>query len=227
MGRVFSHTSRKTIVPSKNNHGYLFVRLGRKHKAYIHRLVYETFIGYTPENHITNHKNSQKDDNRLSNLEACDYRYNSLYAYENGERDLKPVDQYTLDGKFIKSYKNAKEAFLSTNVARSGICMCCKGKCFSAGGFIWTYKGNNPNKYEPYKKTTTPIVQCTLDGELLKIWDALQDAEVVTHKGNICRCCKGQYKSAGGFKWMYLSDYENLVNKSKNSTPQTDNENSD
>jgi hypothetical protein len=33
----------------------------------------------------------------------------------------------------------------------------------------------------------------------------------------ISQCCKGFSTSYNGCKWMYLSDYENLINKSKNS----------
>lgn len=46
-------------------------------------------------------------------------------------------------------------------------------------------------------------------------FDSLKQASEQTElpQQNICRCCKGQCKSAGGFHWMYLEDYEQLSNE--------------
>ena len=126
-------------VKNTKTNNYLFVKLGRNNKKYIHRLVYETFKGFNNNKNIINHKNSNKTDNRLCNLEECNYSYNLIYAYYNGERKLKPVNQYFLCGNFINTYLTAKEAFEKTGVSRSGICNCCKGKIKTAGGYIWRY----------------------------------------------------------------------------------------
>lgn len=222
MGRVFSAKSRKILSPTKNNKGYLFVKLGRKNKQYIHRLVYGAFIGYSSDKMITNHKNSKKDDNRLENLESCDYSYNSAYAYSNGERELKPVTQFSLDGEYIHTYKNALEAYNKTNISKSCICSCCKGKIPSAGGYLWAYKGQIPKEYKPYSSNQVKVLQYNLDGTFVRTWDSLTEAEVITHKANICKCCRGLYKSAGGYIWRYTSfDYETLTNMSKNALSNT------
>lgn len=131
----------RKLSPSKNVvNNYLFVHLGRGKKKYIHRLVYETFIGFSGKGKIINHKNSNKQDNRLENLEECDHTYNLIYAYYHGERKLKPVVQLALNGRILNEYQTAKEAYEKTGVARSGICNCCKGKHKTAGGYQWKYK---------------------------------------------------------------------------------------
>ena len=130
----------KILRPRDNVNGYLFVNLGRKNKKYIHRLVYETFKGFKNKNSIINHINSDKRDNKLNNLEECNYSYNLIYAYYHGERKLKPVSQFSLNGVLIDTYTTGKEASEKTGVSRSGICNCCKGKRKSAGRFIWKYK---------------------------------------------------------------------------------------
>lgn len=53
------------------------------------------------------------------------------------------------------------------------------------------------------------IVQLTKDGKLIKIFDAMQEAQRETGiwASNIQKCCKGKLKTTGGYKWMYYNDY--------------------
>jgi hypothetical protein len=49
------------------------------------------------------------------------------------------------------------------------------------------------------------IVQLSLNGELIKIWDSARQVqrETLFSQGNISNCCNGKYKQAYGFKWEY------------------------
>lgn len=51
------------------------------------------------------------------------------------------------------------------------------------------------------------IIQKSLEGETIKIWDSMSDIkkELGFSPSNICRCCKGSVKRIGGFKWEYFS----------------------
>lgn len=51
----------------------------------------------------------------------------------------KPVNQYTKDGEFIKTWNSAKEACDTLHIHKSTVCQCCKGIKPSAGGYIWRY----------------------------------------------------------------------------------------
>lgn len=51
----------------------------------------------------------------------------------------KAVEQYSLDGRFIKRYSTCKEAAEATGTIRSGITACAKGHQKNAGGFVWRY----------------------------------------------------------------------------------------
>ena len=57
-------------------------------------------------------------------------------------------------------------------------------------------------KNSPYSKK---IAQKTMEGNLIKIWDSMMDItrELGFTSSNICRCCKGEVKRIGGFKWEY------------------------
>lgn len=66
---------------------------------------------------------------------------------------------------------------------------------------------------------STPIVRISLsNNQDLKNYPSQCEAKRDGYnQGAISACCRGKRKSYKGYKWMYLSDYEKLINKSKNS----------
>ena len=62
--------------------------------------------------------------------------------------------------------------------------------------------GKSPSKIE---KQSIPIIQLTKSGEFIKEWPSAREADrqLGIHQQHICQCCKGRYKSAGGFVWRY------------------------
>ena len=137
-GEVWSYKKKMFLVP-RNSKGYLRVKLcrdGQKKWYRVHRLVAEAYIP-NPENlPQINHKDENKTNNCLQNLEWCDAKYNSNYGTRN-EKFKKPVLQYDLNGNFIKEWPSATDVGKEAN---DNICKCLKGKQKSAYGFIWKYK---------------------------------------------------------------------------------------
>ena len=103
LGRVRSHKSGewRVMSGSKDSSGYLQVGLykGKKAKLFsVHRLVAQAFIPNDDDSKtVINHKNEIKTDDRATNLEWCDYQYNSTYndihlRRNNGiRRKIKPL----------------------------------------------------------------------------------------------------------------------------------------
>ena len=58
------------------------------------------------------------------------------------------------------------------------------------------------------------VVQLSLDGIVIAIYDSIREAERQTKIGHshISNCCKEKENTAGGFKWMYEVDYNKLIN---------------
>lgn len=54
-------------------------------------------------------------------------------------------------------------------------------------------------------KLSKKVLQFTKSGEFIKEWPSMSEAEreLGIAKSNICKCCNGKIKSAGGFIWMY------------------------
>lgn len=79
---IVSNNWKKKSVSLKSN-GYLQSTLYRK-RFYIHRLVYEAWIGKIPEDYDIDHINGIKSDNRVSNLRAISRSENLRHNYELG-----------------------------------------------------------------------------------------------------------------------------------------------
>ena len=81
-----------------------------------------------------------------------------------------------------------------------------------------SFSQNNLNPITNSKRLK-PVVQLK-DGLLTHVFNSISEATKYGFcLGQIINCCKGRNKHHKGFQWMYLSDYETLINKSKNSSP--------
>jgi hypothetical protein len=83
-GRFDKPKEPKTLSPGTSTSGYLFVVLcadGKKSKKDIHRLVAEVFIG-PPLGLCVNHKDGDKVNNHVSNLEYVTYAENNRHSRE-------------------------------------------------------------------------------------------------------------------------------------------------
>ena len=111
-GRVRSVKSGKILSTSKCGgcRGYLSVCLSKNGKRYgklVHRLVAEAFIPAVEGLSEVNHKDEDKTNNRVENLEFCDHKYNMNY----GTRNIRSKDTHIKNGHwtgFSKEEYNRK-----------------------------------------------------------------------------------------------------------------------
>lgn len=99
-----NHLKEKELQQFLKN-GYLAVRLCKdgKHKAhYVHRLVATAFIDNPDNLPQINHKNENRTDNRIENLEWCSVFYNINY----GDRTEKAIS--TRSARHIFKYPELK-----------------------------------------------------------------------------------------------------------------------
>lgn len=135
----------KILKPNIDKDGYFRVALTTNKKRkdyYVHRLVAQTFIKNTNNKNQVNHKDGNKQNNSIDNLEWCTVKENIHHAIHILKKRMKKVDKYTLDNIYIETYESIEEAGLKNNIKSQHIWRCCNNIRPTTGGFIWKY--NNP-----------------------------------------------------------------------------------
>lgn len=151
-GRVWSYRKQKFLQPNTDKDGYLYVVLSVNQKrktVKIHRLVANAYI--QNDNNFTqvNHRDENKQNNCVNNLEWCDSKYNDNYGTRNkrmGENhkgktigDKHPVSKKIICIETMIVYGSIREASRECNIHSGCICKCCKRERETAGGFHWMY----------------------------------------------------------------------------------------
>ena len=152
LGRVKSltriiHHKNNTLQPryekimnAKNNQrGYLKIRLSKNSKRssyYVHRLVALTFIPNDNNKRCVNHKDCNKLNNILDNLEWATDSENIIHAYNN---NLFKTQKRVICIETNEIFNNLIDAYLKTGTNKSKICGCCNKKIEKAGGYHWEY----------------------------------------------------------------------------------------
>lgn len=137
----------RILKPRKHRDGYLFVRLckdGKVRQMLVHRLVALAFIPNPQNLDTVNHKNEDKHNNNISNLEWMTLTDNQNYGTRNKRiaearsKQVQQLDKKT--GELLATFPSIQEAERQTGIAGSNICSCCRGKLKSAGGCRWRYE---------------------------------------------------------------------------------------
>lgn len=151
-GEVFSHLTKKWMKTPVGKRGYpnlnLMDKNGQPHLKTVHRLVAEAFIPNPNGLPEVNHKDGDKRNNNVRNLEWVTQRENNLHARRTGlhksDGDKKVVQ--IQDGVIIARYKSISEAERQTGINRATIGNVCRGYSYkgrhnrTAGGFVWKYE---------------------------------------------------------------------------------------
>ena len=174
-GGCYVSTKDRILQGCVNDKGYKIVRLCGKQK-YIHRLVAIAFIPNPYGLPMINHKNEDKTDNKVENLEWCDAKYNINYGTAIARRKEKMTGRKLSEEhkkKVGDAHRGKKRSIESVNKTALAIRKAVKGIHKITGNIV---------EFDSVKEASETLGICG---------------------GHICACCKGKRKSAGGFYWMY------------------------
>lgn len=136
----------RLLKPVEESRGYYIVSLYKNnvpktHK--VHQLVAEAFIKNKKNYNQINHKDENKKNNCVDNLEWCDSNYNNNYGTRLKKVAKKlavPVICYDSNGNFIKKYKSI-QSVKEDGFNPSKVCAVCKKKYGrnTHKGYRWEY----------------------------------------------------------------------------------------
>lgn len=137
-GRVKNHKGKIT-EGSNSVSGYLWVSISPK-QYLLHRLVAKVFIPNPTNKEQVNHKDGNKANAKVENLEWVTCSENCYHSHNTGLiRSKKIVSQYDTDMNKLKTFPSATEASIILNICLQSISKCCLNKQKLAGGFIFKY----------------------------------------------------------------------------------------
>ena len=142
--KVARFTKNKIRKLKTDKCGYKFINLsknGISKNFLIHRLVASAFIPNPNKLPEVNHKDENKTNNNVSNLEWCDRQYNISYGTFLERSCVKETKQvYRCDKEwnilqiYNSIYEAIKEGYNATHISE-----CCRCKRKTHGGFKWRY----------------------------------------------------------------------------------------
>ena len=241
-GRMYSYRSRykekrrtyQVLGFQVNRSGYNVVTISddicnKTRHILVHRLVFATFNSIRwadfKQRSTIDHIDGDKTNNRLDNLELVSVSLNVSRSWnEQGLRDksMKPVNKYTLDGRYIATYKNARLAaedsisdyqkISPSIVSIHNVCRRYKNRR-SALGFQWRFSDDAPAGIDIEKCVDNPclnrakrVAQKTPDGQLVEVWPSAYRAGKALGVGSrsISAAARGDIRTAYGFVWEYV-----------------------
>lgn len=147
-GKVMSLTRNKLLTINKTGeYDYVFLSKNGQFKIKkIHRLVAEAFIPNPNNLECVNHRDENKRNNRVDNLEWCTKKYNCNYGKRN-EKMSKSKSKYKIvqkdkNNNIIKIWNSIWDLEHNTSYNKWVIRQCCKNKCKTVYGYKWEYMSN-------------------------------------------------------------------------------------
>lgn len=216
-GRCYNEKTDRWLKGSirKNGyHCYLICYDQGKHKSMLtHRLVALHFIPNPQNKKIVNHKDGNKLNNTISNLEWVTSEENNRHARDNDLNSCgaRKVYCFSPEKQLVATYtsiRSASDAF-KTFSEDSLWYQLHKGEKSIYYGYYWSFdKELGKTNDKVLKKMNRLIYQYDLQGKFITSFPSAAVAARSMGKsaGNITSCCRGQRKTAYGFQWRYADD---------------------
>lgn len=116
----------------------------------------------------------------------------------------KRIYQYNKEGYLIRGWESQTEASSALGIDKQTISQCCRGEVKTAGGFYWSFLLLERYPVED-KIDNTPkkVYMIDLNGNVEKTFSSIAAAAefVGGERSPIKKCCRGELKTAYGYKW--------------------------
>jgi hypothetical protein len=141
------------LKPHRNGYSQVeFHKNGERKMFTVHRLVALSFVEGYEDGLVVNHKDEDKQNNCLENLEWCTTSENVLYSLPHRKKvlsrnvqkfrprtDMLPVEQISVDGNAVGQWRSTIEIKEKLGYNDWSIKQCCRGNRKTAYGYRWRY----------------------------------------------------------------------------------------
>lgn len=148
---------------------------------------------------------------------AAGYLWRYAEEYDDNEFGYfanKTFIQMTMTNIYVAEYKGSHELVDKGGFELVKVIMCCRGERKSTNGYKWCIK----EEVELHRKTKRekPIVQLDKNMRFIAEYNSIKEGErnstaLATHISSSCQSL-GK-RTSGGYRWMFKSDYEEMINK--------------
>lgn len=142
-GTIINIKRNKEACYMIDKDGYKRLRFWVKRKEYrifVHRLVALVYLN-NPNNYpVVNHKDGNKTNNSVNNLEWCTVKYNTQHAEVNNLKKHHTIKVAQIDintNKTLKIFNSITEASKAIGISRQDIGIVSRGIRKTAGGYKW------------------------------------------------------------------------------------------
>lgn len=229
LGNVYSYYVNRNLKFGISD-GYKFVILnknGDKKFSLVHRLVATAFIPNPNNLPVINHKDENRLNCHVDNLEWCDYIYNATYNDAHIKRGIALANYvygYDNEGGLVYEYYGTREAGRQLNMSSRYIADCCNNKIPVYNNIVWSYeeldKQEVLNRFEEYEinkskytamnmknnRLSKKVNQYDLNGNFICSYPSAQEAgrQLGFSSSAITSTCRGEYKQTHGFIFKYV-----------------------
>jgi hypothetical protein len=146
-GVIYSDYTNSVKRTSLHRQGYFLIGLyknKKETKLLVHRLVALTYLDNLNEYKYVNHKDGNKKNNHISNLEWVTSSENQKHAYKNG---LKIASRKTINNKIVLNiesgiyYNSVKEASLVYGLNKSHLAQMLRGQISNKTNLVYATQG--------------------------------------------------------------------------------------
>ena len=222
LGRKFPKKRKLMRIGVSKQTGYPYTSLtkeGKQTKIFIHRLIAEAFIPNPLALPCVNHKDEDRGNSVLENLEWCSYSYNNTYGDACKKR--KATLRKSLTGKHKIIYQFTKEGEL-VRLFVHGVCQMEEELGYSIGynltgnsktshGYIFSYDANFSYATDLPKRHQKYVYKIDNDGKIVERYKSVSEAG---RRNGFDRHALSRTKQIDGI--VHINDMMFIVEKKEN-----------
>lgn len=210
-GKIKNKKTNKMLKGTIDQYGYIAFNLKNTINKFtlLHRAVWECFGGNLIDGLVINHKDGNKLNNHINNLEQISPKQNIQHMLQEIHPNLSTqIYQYDKKGNLINIYPSINECGRQLNEDSRHIAACVNNKqLFYKNWFFVKSQEQLQEKLKLWQShRCRTILQYDLNGQLLREFKSIQEAVDAGYGSysNINNCLCGKYKTANGYKWKRI-----------------------